>query len=83
MLNRPPGQAPANPYAARSVRGVLAGVSAAQRAQTEAQRRAGIGLVVEGSAKLAGSSGARLLKEQRPYAGRASQYDPAADEQNV
>lgn len=48
-----PGMAPTflNPaYAARLTRGGLADVYAAQRGQTEAQRRAGIGLVVSGSA---------------------------------
>jgi len=37
-------------YQARAVRGTLADVYAAQRAQTPAQRRAGIGLAVPGSA---------------------------------
>ena len=37
-------------YATRTIRGTLADVTAAQRDQTEAQRRAGIGLAVPGSA---------------------------------
>jgi hypothetical protein len=37
-------------YRTRASRGTLADFAAAQRTQTEAQRRAGIGLVVEGSA---------------------------------
>jgi hypothetical protein len=39
-----------DPYRGRAIRGPLADVHAAQRNQTEAQRRAGIGLVVPGSA---------------------------------
>jgi len=50
QMNRRPGQGPANPYAARSIRGVLADVRAAQRAQTPLQRAHGIGLGVPGSA---------------------------------
>jgi hypothetical protein len=45
-----PGAAPYSPYTSRPIRGPIAAVLAAQRAQTPAQRRAGIGLVVPGSA---------------------------------
>jgi len=47
-----PGQSDGtyDPYRGRAIRGPLADVRAAQRNQTEAQRRAGIGLVVPGSA---------------------------------
>jgi hypothetical protein len=38
------------PYARRSVRGVGADIAAAQRAQTPAQKRAGLGLIVPGTA---------------------------------
>ncbi|MCU1529668.1 MAG: hypothetical protein JWP75_3431 [Frondihabitans sp.] len=41
---------PSNPYATTRIRGTGAGIAAAVRAQTPAQRRAGLGLVVPGSA---------------------------------
>lgn len=41
---------PSNPYATTRIRGFDAAVAAAARAQTSAQRRAGLGLVVPGSA---------------------------------
>jgi hypothetical protein len=50
QMNRLPGQRPANPYAARRLRGVGADIHAAQRAQTPLQRAHGIGLAVRGSA---------------------------------
>jgi hypothetical protein len=55
----PPGQSDGtyDPYRGRAIRGPLADVRAAQRNQTEAQRRAGIGLVVPGSANDPGRVG--------------------------
>jgi hypothetical protein len=39
-----------NPAYARAIRGPLGEIAAAERDQSEAQRRAGIGLIVPGSA---------------------------------